>query len=290
MVSRVKKPTPKPRAPAHAGPHAAWRGQLKLSLVSCPVLLFPATEPTATIRFNLLNPETHNRIRMVPTDPDTGPVERSELVKGYQYEKGKYVILEDKDFAKAKIEATHTISLESFVPAPEVDCFYTETPYYVVPDGKEAQESYAVIREAMVAEKVIGIGHVVLGQRERLVGVRPKGKGFVLNTLRTGAEMRKGEDYFDAVQDRKVDKEMVEIARAIIGKREGHFKASSYVDHYEEALMEIIQAKIKGEKPVIAVEPKGAKVVNLMDALKKSLKQEGTAPSKAAPPKARKRG
>jgi DNA end-binding protein Ku len=252
-----------------------WKGNLKLSLVNCPVRIYTAVNAAAQLRFNFLHEDTHNRIKMVPVDPELGEVSRDDLVKGYQYEKGKYVVVSEEDFKKAQVEATHTINLESFIPAQEIDCLHKASPYYVVPDkGKEALESYIVIRQAMQEAKMVGIGHVVIGGRERLVGLSATGKGFLLNTLRTADELKDEEDYFREIADKKVDKEMVAIARQIIAGKSGHFKPEKFTDHYEEALMEIIQAKIKGRKPIIAEAPREGNVVNLADALRRSLKAE----------------
>jgi len=252
-----------------------WRGMLKLSLVNCPIRIYTATNAAAHLRFHFLHEDTHNRIRMIPHDPERGEVSRDELVKGYEYEKGKYVVVTDEDFAKARVEATHSINLQSFIPATEIDCLHKAAPYYVVPEkGKDALESYVVIREAMRAEKCVGIGHLVLSGRERLVGVGPSGKGFVLNTLRTAEELRDEEDYFRDIGNAKPEKEMVDIARQIISGKSGHFDPEKFTDHYEEAMLEIIDAKVKGREAVMPEEPRTGKVINLADALRKSLAQE----------------
>jgi len=251
-----------------------WKGNLKLSLVNCPVRLYKATSAKAHIAFNLLDKETNMRINMVPHSPERGEISRADLVKGYQYEKGKYVIVTDDDFEKVRVEATHTISLESFIPQQEIGSIYVDEPYYIIPDsGKEAQESFQIIKQAMVAEKRVAVGHVVFGQREHLVMLAPTGKGFVLYTLRTEEEVRDEKDYFKDIKEPKIDKDMLGIARQIIQGKADHFDPSDFKDEYEEALHKLIQAKIKGRKITVVEddEPKG-NVINLREALERSLK------------------
>ena len=168
-------------------PRASWKGYLKLSLVSCPVRMYNATSSSERISFNLLHKDTHNRIAMKPVDPELGLVERSDLVKGYQYEKNQYVIIDEEDFDKVRIETTETINIEAFVDHDKVDPIYSDSPYYLAPDGPMAEETFAVLREAMGKMGKTAIGKVVLTNRERLVSISPRDKGMLLQTLRTGA-------------------------------------------------------------------------------------------------------
>jgi DNA end-binding protein Ku len=280
-------------------PRATWKGHLRLSLVSCPVRLFNATSAGERIAFNLLHKDTHNRIQMKPVDPELGLVERSDLVKGYQYEKNQYVILEEEDFEKVRIESTETINIEAFVDEDTVDPVYLDSPYYLAPDGKMAEETFAVLREAMRKAGKAAIARVVLASRERVVAVGVRGHGMLLQTLRQPQEVRSDAEYFADISADGADKEMLALAERLIEQKAGAFKPGSYQDRYEEALREVIRAKVAGEQPVMAAAPERGKVINLMDALKKSLAQEkppaaskgrkAAAPKKAAPKTAAKR-
>jgi DNA end-binding protein Ku len=255
-------------------PRASWKGYLKLSLVSCPVRLYTATSTSERIAFNLLHKDTHNRIAMKPVDPELGQVERSDLVKGYQYEKNQYVILEDEDFEKVRIESTDTIAIEAFVDRGEVDVLYQDAPYFLAPDGPVAEETFVVLREAMKKTGKTAIARVVMSNRERVVSVDVREKGMLMQTLRRLQEVRKASEYFDDIEDGKVDKEMLDLAEKLIEQKAKKFDPAAFNDRYEEGLMEIIKAKIKGETPVVAAAPERGKVINLMDALKKSLAEE----------------
>ena len=273
-----------------------WQGHLKLSLVTCPVALYTATSTSERVSFHLINPDTHNRIRMVPTDPDTGPIERSDLVKGYEVSKDEYVLMDDEDFDKVRLESTRTISIEQFVDESDIDRLYWNDPFYVVPDKGLGAEAFAVIREAMKKAGKIAIGSLVLRGRERQLALEVHGKGLVAYTLRAHDEVRQPEDYFDDIPTVKADKDMVEIAARIIGQKEADFDPTTFKDTYDEALKELIAAKQKGEGLVEAPEPEAANVIDLMEALRASLKGSGAgkkAPAKKAPakkPPARKPG
>jgi DNA end-binding protein Ku len=269
----------------------SWQGHLRLSLVSCPVLLYPATSRGGDVHFHLINPKTHNRIRMIATDPDAGPVERSDLVKGYEVSKGEYVLLDDEDLDAVKLESTKTIDVERFVAEGEIDRIYWDEPYYLAPDGKPAQEAFAVIREAMRQAGQIALARVVLSTRERIVALEPRGKGLLATTIRSDAEVRDADEVFDDISDAKPDREMIQIAEKIIDQREGPFDPAAFVDRYEEALRRLIADKQKGRKPVHAAEPEDTNVVDLMSALRKSLEArkapEGK-PAEARPSRSRK--
>lgn len=258
-----------------------WQGHLKLSLVTCPVALYTATTKANDISFHLINPETNNRIRMVTTDPDTGPVERSSLVKGYEISKDEYVLFDDADFDKVRVESTRTISIDKFVDEKDIDRLYWDDPFYVVPDKGVGAEAFAVIREAMKKAGKVALGRLVLRGKERQLALEVRGKGLIAYTLRANEEVRDADDVFDDIPAVKADKDMVEIAARIIGQKEGDFDPADFHDTYDEALREMIKAKQKGQKIVAAPEPDDTNVVDLMEALRASLK--GSAAPRRAP-------
>lgn len=257
-----------------------WQGQLRLSLVSCPVALYGATSRTADISFHLLNPETNNRIRMIPTDPDTGPVERADLVKGYEISKNHYVVLSNDEIKAVKLETTKTIDIERFVDEQDIDRLYWNDPYYLLPNDKSGTEAYAVIREALAETGRIALGRVVMHTRERLVALEPRDKGIIVYTLRMGDEVVSPADAFEDIPATRPDKQMVEIARKIIEQQAGAFEPEKFEDRYENALRELVRRKEKGEKLVTAEPVEDDNVIDLMAALKKSLKaKSGSAPA-----------
>ncbi|HEX8570810.1 MAG TPA: Ku protein [Caulobacteraceae bacterium] len=262
----------------------SWQGHLKLSLVTCPVALYNGTSASGDIHFNLLNPKTMNRIKMVTTDPETGPIDRSELVKGYQVEKDRYIIMTDEEIKSVRLESTKSINIERFVDAEEIDRLYWNDPYYLVPNGDLGLEAFAVIREAMRQSNKIAIGRVVMSTRERLIALEPYENGIVAYTLRTHDELRKPEEFFRDIKDVKADKAMVEIATRIIEQQEGEFEPEEFRDRYEDALRELIKAKQKGEGVKEAHEPEDTNVVDLMEALRASLQRSGTSERRKAEP------
>jgi DNA end-binding protein Ku len=249
-----------------------WQGQLRLSLVSCPVALYSVTSRNSEISFHLLNPETNNRIRMVPTDPDTGPVERADLVKGYEISKNHYVVLTSDELDAVKLETTHTIEIERFVDEKEIDRLYWNEPYYLVPNDKTGTDAYVVIREALVETGRIALGRVVMHTRERLVALEPKDKGIIVYTLRMADEVVQPKEAFADIPAGKPDRKMIEIARKIIEQQEGDFEPDKFEDRYENALRDLIRRKEKGEKLITAEPVENDNVIDLMEALKKSLK------------------
>jgi DNA end-binding protein Ku len=272
-----------PPAP-HMSGRPVWQGHLKLSLVSCPVALYNAVVHTADISFHLLNPKTHNRIRMIPTDPETGPVERKDLVKGYEIAKNRYIVITDDELQSVKLETTQAIDIERFVDEGEIDRLYWNDPYYLVPDGKTGTEAYVVIREALKDTGRIAIGRVVMHTRERVVALEPREKGIVAYTLRSGDEVVVPELAFDDIPSTRPDRKMIDIARKIIEQQETAFDPSAFDDRYETALKALIKAKQKGVKPVKAEPPEDTNVIDLMAALQKSLRRKGgTAHRKAEP-------
>jgi DNA end-binding protein Ku len=263
-------------------PRASWKGYIKLSLVSCPVRLYPAVSGGEKIRFNQLHKETHNRINMKPVDPELGMVERADLVRGYEYEDKQYIIIDDSDLEAVRLESNHTLNIEAFVDAGEIDVLYQDSPYYLAPDGKMAEETFAVLRDAMEAENKVAIARLVMSSRERVVTIAPREKGMFITTLRDYREVRSTAGYFDEIPDVKTDPDMLELAKKLIEQKVTHFDPKQYEDRYETALMEMIKEKLKGHKPIIAAAPERGNVINLMDALKASLGQaKPDAPSKS---------
>ncbi|MBX9576680.1 MAG: Ku protein [Caulobacteraceae bacterium] len=259
-----------------------WQGHLKLSLVTCPVALYTATTSSNDVRFHLINPDTNNRIRMVPTDPDTGPVERSDLVRGYEVSKDEYVLFDDADFDQVKLESTRTISIDKFVDEAEIDRLYWDAPHYVVPEKGAGVEAFAVIRDAMKKQGKVALGCLVLRGKERQVAIEVRDKGLVAYTLRAHDEVREAADYFDDIPAVKADADMVEIAARIIAQKEADFDPADFKDRYDAALRELIKVKTKGGKGLVAApEPEDTNVVDLMAALKKSLQGSAGSGGKA---------
>ena len=254
-------------------PRSTWKGHLKLSLVSCPVRLYTATSRSEKVAFNLLHKDTHNRIQMKPHDPELGAVERSDLVKGYQYEKDQYVVFTEEDFDKVQIDSSKAIVIEKFVDASEVDPMYFETPYYLAPDGAVAEETYRVIQQAMQEKQKVALSRVVMSNRERLIALMCRDKGLLMMTLRTADEVRDSADYFTDITDEEPEPEMLELAERLIEQKSAKFDPSEFQDRYQDAVIEMVKAKVKGQEPVLAKAPERGKVINLMDALKRSLEE-----------------
>lgn len=261
-----------------------WQGHLKLSLVTCPVALYPATSSAGHVSFHLINPKTNNRIRMVPTDPDAGPVERSDLVKGYEVAKDEYVLFDDADFDKVRLDSTRVIDIGQFVDEAEIDRLYWDDPFYLVPEKGVGAEAFAVIREAMRAAGKIALGCLVLRGRERRIALEVRGNGLVAYSLRPHDEVREVGDYFEDIPAVKADKGMVEIAERIIAQKDAPFDPTEFRDRYDDALREMVKAKQKGGKRLIeAPEPDDTNVIDLMAALRDSLKGSAGVARKPAP-------
>jgi DNA end-binding protein Ku len=244
--------------------------------VTCPVALYTATSPKGDVHFNLLHKDTHNRIRMIPTDPEKGPVERSELVKGYEVSKGHYIVITPEEIESVRLESTRVIDIEKFVDAGEIDRMYWNDPYFLVPDGKMSAEAFGVIREAMARQDRIALGRIVMHQRERLLALEPRDKGLLAYSLRTFQEVRDPADYFADIPDVKPDPKMIDIAEKIIDQLQGAFEPKEFNDRYEDALRALIKEKEKGAgRTVTAEEPEDTNVVDLMEALRKSLESGG---------------
>ncbi|MDP2372547.1 Ku protein [Reyranella sp.] len=259
----------------------SWEGHLRLSLVTCPVALYPATTEAETIRFNLINPRTNNRIRMQTVDAGTGEeVSRGELVKGFEIAKGEYVLFDKDELDAVKLESTRIIDIEKFVPRASIDRLYWDTPYHLVPSGKTGVEAFAVIREAMKVRNTVALGRLVMSTRERVCAIEIEEAGLVLTTLRTAEEVR---DVSEVAHPDlpKPDKQMLAIAGKIIEQQSGEFDPAEFTDRYEEALRTLIEEKKKGKPVKAAAKPANddGKVIDLMEALRKSL---GQAPGKGA--------
>jgi DNA end-binding protein Ku len=261
-------------------PRAYWKGYLKLSLVSCPIALFPATSEREKIRFHQINKETGHRIKYQKVDADSGDeVDAENVIKGYEVGKGEYLELEPEELEAVAIESKRTIEIDEFVPKNEIDELYLNTPYYIVPDGEVGQQAFAVIREAICEEGMVAIAKVVFTSREHIIALEARDKGLLGITLRYPYEIRKPKDYFDDIPDVKIPKDMLELARHIVKTKVGHFKPERFEDQYENALKDLIRKKQSG-KPIEAPERREpAKVINLMDALRRSVAAEKKPPA-----------
>ncbi|MBB4051899.1 DNA end-binding protein Ku [Devosia subaequoris] len=270
-------------------PRASWKGHLRLSLVSCAVKMYPATSSSDRISFNQLHKDTHNRINMKPVDPELGLVERSDLIKGYEYEPKQYVIIDEADLEAVRIESNHTISIEAFVDEDEIDVLYQDAPYYLAPDGAMAEETFIVLREALRRSGKVAIGRLVLSSRERIVTIGARENGMFITTLRNPSEVRATTEYFGNIPEGNPDAEMLELAEKLIEQKVTQFDPKAYEDRYEVALMAMIKEKLKGHKPIVAAAPERGNVINLMDALKASLGEaKPAAKSRAKAPAATK--
>jgi Ku protein len=261
---------------------AYWKGSLKLSLVSCPVLLYPASTSADKTRFHMINKETGNRLKQQMVDAETGDiVEGDQKGRGYELKKGEYVEVEKDELDAVQIESNHTIDIDSFVPSDEIDKRYLNHPYYIVPDGKAGVDAFAVIRDAMKDQERVALARIVLTNREHIIAIEPRGKGLLGTTLRYPYELRDEDEYFDGIKNPKISKDMIELAGHILKTKAAHFDPSKFKDEYENALRALVRRKAAG-KPVKTAEraEKPDNVISLMDALKQSLK--GKAPAKRA--------
>ncbi len=257
-----------------------WTGFLKLSLVTIAVRLYTASSERERIRFHQIHEPSGERVRQQLIVPGIGPVEREDIVKGYEYEKGRYVTVDPEDLKRLRLETTDTIDIVEFVE--DIDPIYFDSPYYLVPDGSVADEGYRVIREALRQSGKIAVGQLVINGQERVIAIRPLGTGLLGNSLRYQDEIRKPEDYFRTIAADTVDDDQLAIMEQIIARKTREFDASRFVDHYQAAVRELIDEKLKGKLPTKAPERKPAQVINLMDALKRSLAEEEQAAPKGA--------
>ena len=267
-------------------PRPNWKGYLKLSLVSCPVALYPATTTSERVSFRTLNRETGNRVRRQFVDDQTGkPVATEDQAKGYEVAKGEYLMLEDDELKAVTIESNHTINIERFVPSADIDTLYLDTPYYLAPTDRVGEEAFAVIREAMRAEKVVGLARAVLFRRERVLKLEPSGKGIVATSLHFANEVHAADRYFSDIPDLDLPKEMLELAKHIIHKMAGTFEPDRFEDRYENALIELIRSKQKGMPVKAQTAHRHTNVINLMDALRRSVESEAGSAAKPSTPR-----
>ncbi|TAL36960.1 Ku protein [Phenylobacterium sp.] len=258
---------------------ASWKGYLKLSLVSCPVKLFPATSASAgKISFNLLHKDTLNRVQQKYHDPELGEIDRADLVKGYQFEKDKYVVVTAEELDEIEVESSKTIDIDGFVDRSEIDSIYQDNTYYLAPDGPIAEETFAVILDAMREAGKVAIARIVLSGRERLVTIDPIEDGFRLTTLRSAKEIRDASTALDKL-NAKYAPDMLAMAKQIIASKQMEFHPEAFEDRYEEALLTLVKSKIAGGQPVITKAPERGNVVNLMDALRRSIEEERRPPA-----------
>jgi DNA end-binding protein Ku len=272
-----------------------WTGQIRLALVSLPVKLFPATESRSKLAFHQIHEPTGKRIRYEKVVPGVGPVETDDIIKGYEYEKGSHVLLTEKEVDTIRLEAKKTLELTQFVDACEVDPIYFDRPHYVVPDGELAEEAFRVLREALKRTRKIGLGQIVMRGRSYVAALKPCGKGLVLDTLRYETELRKSAPYFAEIEDAKPAADLVDLAEELIERRTKPFHAEAFKDSYAEALKALLDKKIKaGGKAVVADEEeepqrRGAEIIDLAQALKRSLHGKGKEAEAVRRPRARRK-
>lgn len=257
-------------------PRPYWKGHIRLSLVSFEVQLHAASRAAREFPLHQIDKKSGERIRYQTIVPGKGPVSRDEIAKGYEYEKEHYVLFEPEDLEKLKIESKHTIDLVQFVDVHDIDVMYFDKPYYVAPGNEMAEEAFRVVRDALREARKYALGQVVLGGRERIAALKPCGKGLLLETLRYGEEVRESQSYFEDIADEPADEDQLELAKQLIKQKSAKFKPEKFKDHYDDAMRELIKAKLgdKSAKKVIEEKRPTAQVINLMDALKKSLRGE----------------
>src|ERR1700716_3039657 len=262
-------------------PRANWKGFLPLSLVPCPVALYPATSDSEKISFNQINRKTGHRIKYAKVDADTGEeVSNDDIMKGYKVDTDTYIEVSKDELENIALESNRTIDIDEFVPKSSIDPRYLIRPYYLVPDGKVGHDAFAVIRETIRTMDMVAIGRVVLTSREHIIALEPLDNGLMGTLLRYPYEVRDEKEYFDGIQDVKVTKDMLDLARHIVDQKTSEFEPEKFEDHYEEALTELINAKRNGKTIGPKPRPRGENVVDLMDALKKSLASQTPAKGK----------
>jgi DNA end-binding protein Ku len=260
-------------------PRANWKGFLRLSLVTCPVALYPATSDADKISFNQINKNTGHRIKYARVDAETGEeVPNEDIIKGYKVDTDTYVEVTKDELENIALESTRAIEIDEFVKREEIDPRYIIRPYYLTPDGKVGHDAYAVIRETIRNMDMVAIGRVVLTNREHIIALEPMEKGLVGTLLRYPYEVRSESEYFDDIQDVKLTKDMLDLAKHIVDQKSAHFEPEKFEDHYEQALIDLINQKRAG-KPVTPKErPRGSNVVDLMEALRRSVGQQSAPP------------
>ncbi len=265
-------------------PRAYWKGALKLSLVTCPIALYPASTQAEKTHFHQINLKTGHRLRQQMVDEQTGRVVESEdRGRGYELSKGRYVPIETEELDAVKLESTHTIDIDDFVPADEIDQRYLDKPYYIVPNGKAGADAFAVIRDAMKRKDKVALGRVVLSAREHIIALKPLGKGLLGTTLRYPYELRDEHDYFDDVPSPHVSKDMIDLAAHILDSKAARFDPDKFKDKYETALKALVKRKAAGKTIEAPTEEKQeSNVIDLMDALKRSFGGRASAAKHAA--------
>jgi DNA end-binding protein Ku len=278
-------------------PRANWKGFLRLSLVTCPVALYPATSEAEKISFNQINKKTGHRIRYLKVDADTGKeVPSEDIIKGYQIDRDRYLEVTKDELENIALESTRTIDIDEFVPRKEIDDLYLVRPYYIVPDGKVGHDAYAVIRETIRSLDKVALARVVLTSREHVIALEARDKGLMGMLLRYPYEVRDQAEYFDEIQDVKITKDMLDLAKHIVEQKSGHFDPSKFEDHYEAALQDLLNKKQKGQAIPKAAPKRADNVVDLMSALRASIKGSSketssrARPAKKAKPTRRKAG
>jgi DNA end-binding protein Ku len=256
-------------------PRAYWKGYLKLSLVSCPIALYPATSEREKVSFHQINKTTGHRIKYRKVDAETGDeVESADIVKGYEVGKGEYIEISPEELEAIALESKRTVEIEEFVPKEQIDELYLNNPYYIAPDGEVGAQAFAVIREAINKKGMVAIGKVVFTSREHIMALEARGKGLMGITLRYPYEIRNEHEYFDDIPDEKIPKDMLELASHIVDTKTGDFDPRKFEDQYEDAVKELLRKKEQGEKIEVPKERAPAKVINLMDALRRSVEAE----------------
>lgn len=256
-------------------PRAYWKGYLKLSLVSCPISLFPATSEREKISFHQLHKQTGHRIRYKKVDAESGrEVEADDIVKGYEVGKGEYIELDPEELDAVALESKRIIDIDTFVPKSDIDELYLNNPYYIVPDGEIGQQAFSVIREAIRKEGMVALGKVVFTSREHIIALEARGKGLMGITLRYPYEVRSEKDYFEDIEDEKVPKDMLALASHIVETKRGKFDPSKFEDRYEDSLKDLLRRKQKGEKIERPKEERPSNVIDLMEALRQSVGSE----------------
>jgi DNA end-binding protein Ku len=259
-----------------------WRGYLQLALVTCPVAMYAANHDRGSLHFNLINPKTGNRIRMITQDAETGDeLSRKDLVKGYEFKKDTCVVLTDEDFESARVESSSTIKVDKFVDVASIDPIYFDASYYLAPDGKAGKDVYAVLRDAIASTGKMALARVVIARRERAVGIIPMAPGLVAHTLHEERDLNNARDVFDDLPTGGSDPEMVKLATQLIERQTGKYDPADVEDRYEARLRDVIDAKLKGEgiEAFDEEEPDRGNVIDLMSALRKSLGNDNEAPS-----------
>lgn len=258
-------------------PRSVWTGHLKISLLTIPIRVYTALNEADKITFNQLHKDCHQRLKQQLVCPIHGKVEREHIVKGYEVEKDRYVVMDSSDLDGVKLESTHTIDLAQFVKPDELDPVLLDVPYFVGPDGPVSVESFAVIREALQRAKRIGIGRVVLSGKEKAVAIKPLGKGLLMTTLRYAAELRQPSAYFDDLAQPQLDLGQLALARQLIENKTAKFDPAAYADRYQAALLDLIKSKLNGNAPIQVTAAPVGQIVNLLDALKQSVEETGRA-------------